>query len=95
MFFKKAKKIEELERKITFLEGSLQKMKEFINDVQAQEFDDPGAGYPLLHIKLGDERTGWIPSKEHFILIKSRIKKMNLDKEYRILLTHYGVNLLK
>ena len=48
-------------------------------------------GKPLMIFKLGSESRGWIPGKGHYQAVRDYIQKTGLDKEYNILLYHFGI----
>lgn len=49
-------------------------------------------GRPMLIMKLGSEQRGWIPNRGHFDMMQKQLKGAGIDKQYNIILYHFGVH---
>ena len=49
------------------------------------------SGKPTLVIKMGNKESGWIPSERSFVRVTKFVKESGLDKEFNVLLFHYGI----
>ena len=47
---------------------------------------------PVLLVKLGDAKTGWIPDHEHSVAFAEMAKVVGLTDTFNLIIYHYGID---